>query len=66
MGEELARLAGEFGHQLILATHSVEMINRLGRLPETVLLTVDRSSGTSARLTTEDDRIRALIQSLAK
>lgn len=60
VGEELARLAAEFGHQLILATHSVEMINRLGRLPETVLLTVDRSTGTSARLLTEDALIRAL------
>lgn len=60
VGEELARLAAEFGHQLILATHSVEMINRLGRRPEAVLLTVDRSSGTSARLSTEDERIRAL------
>jgi ABC-type cobalamin/Fe3+-siderophores transport system ATPase subunit len=60
VGEELARLADEFGHQLILATHSVEMINRLGRLPHSVLLTVDRSNGTSARLSTEDQRIRAL------
>jgi predicted ATP-dependent endonuclease of OLD family len=60
VGEELARLAAEFGHQLILATHSVEMINRLGRLPESVLLTVDRSTGTSAQLTTENEEIRAL------
>ncbi len=60
VGEELARLAADFGHQLILATHSVEMINRLGRLPGTVLLTVDRSTGTSARLLTEDELIRAL------
>jgi predicted ATPase len=60
VGEELARLAAEFGNQLILATHSVEMINRLGRLPETILLTVDRSTGTSARLTTENELIRAL------
>lgn len=60
VGEELARLAAEFGHQLILATHSVEMINRLGRLPEAVLLTVDRSTGTAARLSTENERIQAL------
>jgi predicted ATPase len=60
VGEELARLAAEFGNQLILATHSVEMINRLGRRPGTTLLTVDRATGGAAKLTSEDQVIAAL------
>jgi predicted ATPase len=60
VGEELARLAGEFGVQLLLATHSVEMVNRLGRRPETVLLSVDRAASTAVTLQSENDVLRAL------
>jgi hypothetical protein len=42
VGVELSRLAGEFGVQLILATHSVEMINRLGQQEGSTLLAVER------------------------
>jgi predicted ATPase len=60
VGEELAKLATEFGLQLVLATHSIEMINRLARRPESLLMTVDRSAGTVEVLRSESDTIRAL------
>ncbi|HSO00167.1 MAG TPA: AAA family ATPase [Candidatus Nanopelagicales bacterium] len=60
VGEELARLAAEFGVQLLIATHSVEMVNRLGRRPETALLSVDRVTSTATALQSENDRLRAL------
>ncbi|WP_437633876.1 ATP-dependent nuclease [Sorangium sp. So ce854] len=60
VGEALAKLAGEFGVQLLLATHSVEMVNRFGRQPETVLLSVDRATSTAVTLQSESDVLRAL------
>lgn len=64
VGEELAKLAREFDVQLLFATHSVEMINRLGRQPGTVLLHVDRTSADKAAgavtLESENDVLRAL------
>ena len=61
VGEELARMAGEFNVQLLLATHSVEMINRLGRRPEAVLLSVDRAGTEPAvALRSEPDVLAAL------
>ena len=60
VGEELAKLATEFGLQLVLATHSVEMINRLGRREDALLMTVDRMAGTVEVLRSESETIRAL------
>jgi predicted ATPase len=60
VGEELAKLAGEFGVQLLLATHSVEMVNRLGQRPDAALLHVDRGSSTAVALHSENDVLRAL------
>ncbi len=60
VGEELAKLATEFGLQLVLATHSVEMINRLGRRQDALLMTVDRTTGTVEVLRSEGETIRAL------
>jgi hypothetical protein len=60
-GERLAELVTSFGGQALVATHSVEMINRLGRRPDAVLLSIDRSAADAAvRLTTEDDVIERL------
>ncbi len=53
VAEELVKLAREFGFQMALATHSVEMINRLGRLGAR-LLSVDRVQDRVVEL--EDDR----------
>lgn len=60
VGEELAKLAQEFGLQLVLATHSVEMINRLGRRTDAVLMTVDRVTGSVAVLRSESEQLHAL------
>lgn len=60
VGEELAKIAVEFGLQLMMATHSIEMINRLGRRPDSLLMTVDRTAGTVEILRSESETIRAL------
>ncbi len=61
-GEALGALASEFGTQLLIATHSIEMINRLGQRGDALLLAVDRQEGTAVRLSSED----ALVQELAR
>lgn len=61
IADTLADLAGEFGAQLILATHSVEMINRLGRRgDDTKLLAIDRGRQRIASLDSEDNLLREL------
>jgi hypothetical protein len=62
VGEALGALASEFGAQLLIATHSVEMINRLGQRRDAVLLSVDRATSGVARLESED----ALVQELSR
>lgn len=59
-GLRTAEAVRRYGAQMILATHSVEMIDRLGRLSETVLLHVDRSARTGVKLTTDNEIINAL------
>lgn len=59
-GFRTAEAVRRYGAQLISATHSVEMINRLGRLPETVLLHVDRNTRVGVKLTTDNEVITAL------
>jgi predicted ATPase len=61
-GERLADLLTGFGAQALLATHSIEIINRLGRRRDAVLLSIDRSSTTAPAvpLTTEDQVIERL------
>lgn len=59
VGEELANLARDFGFQLLLATHSVEMINRLGRSRAT-LLSVDRAKNSVMELVDESATMQAL------
>jgi predicted ATPase len=60
IGEEFARIAVDFGVQLILATHSVEMINRLGLRPDAVLVSIDRASGSAVTLRSESEVVSAL------
>ena len=60
-GERLADLVTSFGGQALIATHSVEMVNRLGRRPDTVLLSIDRGAANAAvPLTTENEIIERL------
>lgn len=60
VGEELAKLAVEFGNQLVFATHSVEMINRVGLDPAALLVAVDRTAGVAISLRNQDELIRQL------
>lgn len=61
IGVALAEIASEFGAQLILGTHSVEMINRLGQRDDSVLVSVDRASSTPAvPLTSESEIVSKL------
>jgi len=54
LGDELASVVRSFANaQFIAATHSIEMINRLGRRDDAVLIALDRSKGTSATLGSE-------------
>lgn len=54
LGDELASLVRGFASaQLIAATHSVEMINRLGAREDTVLLALDRSKSAAVSLDSE-------------
>ncbi len=62
VGEALADAAKEFGAQLIIATHSVEMINRIGQRPDAILLAVDRASSTVTTLDSETALVRELGQ----
>ncbi len=60
-GEKIADLITAFGAQAVIATHSVEMINRLGLRSDTVLLGVDRNASQPViRLTTENEVIERL------
>lgn len=59
-GVALADLAREFGAQIIAATHSVEMLNRLGRRDDTVLLHMDRARSAPVELTEETELVREL------
>lgn len=60
--EALTKLAlGDFGVQLILATHSVEVINRLGQRRDGTLLHIDRKATPSVTvLRTDSDIVAAL------
>jgi hypothetical protein len=59
-GLRTAEAVRRYGAQMVLATHSVEMIDRLGRLPETLLLHVDRTTSRGIELTTDNEIITAL------
>lgn len=60
VGEAFARLAADFDVQLLLATHSIEMINRLGRRPETLLIGVDRTTSSAIELRSDADQLGAI------
>jgi hypothetical protein len=59
VGTELLRLAEEFNFQIILATHSVEMINRFGKA-RTKLLNVDRAQNRVVELSDDHGLMRAI------
>lgn len=59
VAEAITTTATEFGVQLALATHSVDVVNRLGRRDDVTVLRVDRS-GSAISLRNEVDLITAL------
>jgi hypothetical protein len=62
VGDTLGAMAAEFGAQLLIATHSVEMINRIGRRRDARLVALDRASGQATSLSSEEDLVRELGQ----
>lgn len=60
LGEQIAAAAADFKIQLLIATHSVEMINRLGRQPAATLLAIDRTASAAVTLTSEAEIVRTL------
>jgi hypothetical protein len=62
VGEALAAAATDFGAQLVIATHSIEMINRLGQRRDTILLAVDRAGSALTPLDSEAALVRELGQ----
>jgi predicted ATPase len=55
IGAALADLSRDVDVQLLLATHSVEMINRLGRRDEAAIVSVDRRTSAAIELNSESD-----------
>lgn len=60
LAERLSTQAHDGGIQLLVATHSVEMIERFGRLPQTSVLRIDRKQSQPRVLTTSRDRLSDL------
>lgn len=60
IGHELATIVRTFANtQMVVATHSVEMINRLGRRDDTVLFSVDRVAA-AVKLDSESEIVDAM------
>ncbi|MFO0712979.1 MAG: AAA family ATPase [Sandaracinus sp.] len=60
VAEGIAATASEFGVQLALATHSVDVVNRLGRRDEIAVVQVDRSRSAALSLRNDAELIAAL------
>ncbi|HHH26735.1 MAG TPA: hypothetical protein ENK57_00060 [Polyangiaceae bacterium] len=60
VGAALVELAGEFGAQLIIATHAVEIINTLGTRSDVVLTRIDRQQNQATVLTSQTEILRDL------
>jgi predicted ATPase len=60
VGEALGNLRADFVAQLVIATHSVEMVNRLSQRPEARLLAVDRATSSVTVLASDEAMVREL------
>lgn len=58
----LVEMVVSAGAQLLCATHSVEMINRLGRDPRAAILRIDRDRSDAVRLHSEKERLDELSE----
>ena len=57
-GARIAELITSFGAQVLLATHSVEMINRLGERDDAVLIGIDRNAPDTAIELSSESKVR--------
>jgi AAA domain, putative AbiEii toxin, Type IV TA system len=60
VADALADAATELGVQTVLATHSVEVINHLGRRRDSTIASIDRRAASAVRVTSETEIVRAL------
>jgi len=62
-GDRIADLITSFGAQALIATHSVEMVNRLGHRSDVVLLSIDRAVENAAVPLTGEDAVIERLES---
>ena len=62
-GARIAELITSFGAQVLLATHSVEMINRLGERDDAVLIGIDRTASDTAIELSSESKLRDALGS---
>lgn len=58
----ISRLGGRSGRQVLLSTHSADMLSDEGIAPEEVLMFQPSREGTVVRIAAEDDQVRALLE----
>jgi hypothetical protein len=58
----MARLGRKTGRQMLVSTHSAELLSDSGIAPEEVLLLQPTAEGTSVSVAVEDSQIRALLE----
>jgi predicted ATPase len=58
----ISRLGGRSGRQVLLSTHSADMLNDEGIAPEEVLMFQPSREGTVIRIAAEDNQVRALLE----
>jgi predicted ATPase len=58
----MARLGRKIGRQMLVSSHSAELLSDEGIAPEEVLLLEPTGEGTIVRLATDDAQIRALLE----
>jgi predicted ATPase len=58
----ISRLGGRTGRQVLLSTHSADMLSDEGIAPEEVLMFQPMHEGTVVKVASEDDQVRALLE----
>jgi predicted ATPase len=58
----ISRLGGRSGRQVLLSTHSADMLSDEGIAPEEVLMFQPSREGTVVKIASEDDQVRALLE----
>jgi predicted ATPase len=58
----ISRLGGRSGRQVLLSTHSADLLTDEGIAPEEVLMLQPSREGTVVRIAAEDEQVRALLE----